>query len=51
VMPIWKLENQTQRLESLLEQDIDVKLLKMYLVLDFGVVRSGKKVIKIHSES
>jgi hypothetical protein len=37
--------------ENHLEQDIDVKLLKMYLVLDIGLAKNGKKDYKIHSEN
>ena len=36
---------------KVLEQDTNVLLLKMYFLQDTGLVRNGKKVYKIHSES
>ena len=36
---------------KVLEQDTVVILLKIYFLQDTGLVRNGKKVYKIHSES
>lgn len=50
-MPQWLYENQILKLEKVLEQDIDVKLLKMYSQPGIGLAKNGKEIYKIHSES
>jgi len=50
-MPIWLLKSLTLLDERALELGINVLLLKMYFLQGIGLVRNGKKVFKIHSES
>ena len=47
-MTIKKITLQEERV---LEQDIDVLLLKMYFLQDIGLVKNGKVYYKINSQS